>query len=361
MLDVHIVGAGPAGCFCAISALKEGKNVLVSEEHGKIGQPVHCSGLVSQSGLQQMKDVVDYGKITLNEISTATIICGRQSVLLKPKKAKAILIDRGEFDRMAGEKAQSEGAKLELGKKISRIGQLQSKCIVGADGPSSAVAQMFCFPKIKEVVSAYQADFECAIEQKHDAKLFISPHHFPGFFGWAIPIGNDCAKIGFAVKPGAFPKKAFGQMLEKFNAKKPSNEFGAIIPVEVRKKTAMESGGYSVLLAGDAAGQVKATTGGGIFFGASCGRLAGKLCPNARAYEGEWRKEYGKDLLMHALLRKAMNISSESAVDALLWAFKFGMLDKFISRHADMDRWGEIASAGTVFEYAKMLAQGGKE
>ncbi|MBS3069127.1 NAD(P)/FAD-dependent oxidoreductase [Candidatus Micrarchaeota archaeon] len=356
MLDVHIVGAGPAGCFCAVAAQKAGKNALVSEEHARIGEPVHCSGLVSKSALEEMSDVVDYRKISINTIETATIFCADEHVKLRPKKAKAILIDRGEFDRMAADCAQSEGAKFELGKKISRKEQLKSYCVVGADGPSSAVAQMFGFPKIRRVVSAYQADYECSVQEKHDAKLFISPRHFPGFFGWVIPISAQSAKIGFAVKPGASPKKAFAQILEKFGAKRPENGFGAAIPIETRGKTAGEFGKYSVFLAGDAAGQVKATTGGGIYFGASCARIAGRVFPDTAAYERGWRKEYGTDLMMHSLLRRAMNISSEAAVDALLGVFKLGMLDRFINEHAEMDRWGRLASAKSVVDYAKLIA-----
>jgi len=361
MFDVHVVGAGPAGSFAAVAALKRGKNVLVSEEHARVGEPVHCSGLVSESGLEEMREVVNYRKIALNRIESATIFCGRQHVKLKPKKAKAILIDRGEFDRMAAQKAQSDGAKFELGKRVSKIEQLQSRCIVGADGPASEIARLFHFPKIKRAVSAFQADYECEVKEMHDAKLYISPAHFPGFFGWAIPIDEGHAKIGFAVKPGAFPKKAFGGILQQFGAKKPANEFGALIPIEVRKKTAGEFGERSVFLAGDAAGQVKATTGGGIYFGASCGRIAGELCPNADAYERGWRREYGKDLHMHALLRKVMDIPDEMVVDALLFAFKAGMLDRFISEHAQMDRWGNLANPDALGAYLKMLAGRGEK
>lgn len=355
MLDVHIVGAGPAGSFCAIAALKSGKNVLVSEEHARVGEPVHCSGLVSQSGLEEMQDVVDYRKIILNRIESATIFCANEQVKLRPKKARAILIDRGEFDRRAAEKAQSEGAKLELGRRICRVEQLQSKCIVGADGPASSIARMFCFPKIRRAVSAFQADYECEVEEVHDAKLYISPAHFPGFFGWVIPIDGEHAKIGFAVKPGSFPKKAFGKILKEFEAKKPMNEFGALIPIEVRKKTAGKFGKRSVFLVGDAAGQVKATTGGGIYFGASCGRIAGAVCPDTDAYEQGWRREYGGDLRMHALLRRLMDTPNERLVDGLLYAFKLGMLDRFVSEHAQMDRWGELASISSLAAYVKML------
>ena len=77
MFDLHVVGAGPAGSFAAITALREGKNVLLSEEHKQVGVPSHCSGLVSASGLEQMSDVVDYKKssATPSRAPTCMAIC----------------------------------------------------------------------------------------------------------------------------------------------------------------------------------------------------------------------------------------------------------------------------------------------
>ncbi|MBM3229608.1 FAD-dependent oxidoreductase, partial [Candidatus Parvarchaeota archaeon] len=68
MYDVHVIGAGPAGSFAAREAALSGKKVLLCEEHGQVGSPVACSGLISKAGLELMRDVVDYRKITLNRI-----------------------------------------------------------------------------------------------------------------------------------------------------------------------------------------------------------------------------------------------------------------------------------------------------
>ena len=55
--DVHVVGGGPAGCFAGIAACLDGKKVLLSEEHNKIGEPEACSGLISKSGLEALREI----------------------------------------------------------------------------------------------------------------------------------------------------------------------------------------------------------------------------------------------------------------------------------------------------------------
>src|SRR5512138_2276682 len=46
-VDVLIVGGGPAGLYAAERIARLGHGVLVCEEHGTIGQPVHCTGILA--------------------------------------------------------------------------------------------------------------------------------------------------------------------------------------------------------------------------------------------------------------------------------------------------------------------------
>ncbi len=352
MPDVHIIGGGPAGLFAGISALREGKDTLVSEEHARVGEPEACSGLISKSGLEALRAGagVDYSRAKVNTITSAKIVCGEQTFTIKPKEEAAVLISRQEFDSLAAEKFVQEGGKLELGRKVTRC--FEADCIIGADGPASLVAEKFGFPKIRSYVASMQGDFAYECEDAHCATLYLSSRDFPGFFGWVIPKNESEAKIGLGVSLPRHQLAFYRRFLERLGVLgKPTREFAAVIPTSVRSKTVMRAGKRNVLLAGDAAGQVKATTGGGVFFGASCGMLAGKNASEPEKYEREWRKAYGLDLTLHRKLRAALDFTGGEPPPMLVSAAKALFFEELLSERGKMDRWGQMASPSTISAY----------
>ena len=354
MLDVHIVGGGPAGCFAGISACLSGKNVLLSEEHSKIGYPEACSGLISKSGLESLLPYVDYRKVMMNRITSARIIAGKHEFSIAPKNEPAVLVSRGELDRLAAERFAGEGGKLQLGKRVAR--NFQSRCIIGADGPASSVADHFGFPKISSFVASMQGNYRHSCEDAHQAEIYLSSRDFPGFFGWAIPMNEEEAKVGIGVALPRHPLKYYKRFVASLGiTTKPANEFAAVIPTSVRKKTIMKKGGCSILLAGDAAGQVKATTGGGVFFGAQCGLLAGKYCGESEEYEREWKRKYGLDLALHRHLRTLLDVGGGSPSPLLLSMAKAFFFEDLLSEKGKMDRWGQMLSPSILSAYAGII------
>ncbi len=353
--DLHIVGAGPAGSFAACAAARKGAKVLLSEEHAKIGEPVHCSGLVSASGLEQMSHVVPYKKILFNRIRRANLHGKDKFVSLAFRTPKAYVFDRGEFDRLAAEKAQQLGAKINLNDRVGSISNFQSKNIIGADGPDSAVAKLFNFPRIKSFACAYQGDFAYSSPDLSAVEVFFNPEFAPGFIGWIIPINEEAAKIGLGVSlpKSIIPakKKFFG--LIGLSSAAPASEFSAIIPIDVREKTAGTFSGYNVCLAGDAAGQVKASSGGGIFFGAMCGQIAGENFSRPAKYDEKWRNKYGRDLLFHRLLRTWLDSLSPRTLDLWLAFLKFGRIDFVLTEAGEMDEYSKMLSAKSLSAFAR--------
>ena len=135
----------------------------------------------------------------------------------------------------------------------------------------------------------------------------------------------------------------------------PESEFAAVIPTSIRGKTALRKGGYSVLLAGDAAGQAKATTGGGIFFGSQCGFLAGQNSGNPENYEKEWKAAYGLDLALHRNFRSLLDIGKGQPHPLFLSAAKALMFEDLLSERGKMDRWGSMLSPSTLLAYAGIV------
>jgi flavin-dependent dehydrogenase len=356
MVDVHIVGGGPAGCFAGIAACMQGNSVLLSEEHKAIGQPEVCSGLISKSGLDSLLPYVNYREVAFNTISSAKIICGSEHFTIAPKDEIAILVSRCGLDQIAAARFEQEGGKIALGKKIT--GGFASKNIIGADGPASFIADRFGFPKISSYVACMQGNFKYACEDAHQTEVYLSAQDFPGFFGWVIPINEEDAKIGLGVSLPNHPFKYYKRFLSSLGvSSSPSHEFAAVIPTSVRKKTAMKKEGYRILLAGDAAGQVKATTGGGIFFGASCGLLAGKNFANPLAYEREWKSKFGLDLAMHRHFRSALNFLGGEPHPLFLSAAKALFFEDLISEKGKMDRWSEMLEPTLPLSYAEIVSR----
>jgi len=201
------------------------------------------------------------------------------------------------------------------------------------------VAQMFSFPKIDKYASTVQGMFRYRSEEPDLVQVYLSKERFPGFFGWIIPHGPERAEVGVGV---ALPNKvapAWRHMLKIAGVDagecRPS---GAVIPIRVRPRTGASEGKYRVCLVGDAAGQTKATTGGGVIFGGNCARYAGRHADSPLRYELEWRSRFGMDLFMHSNVQGLLEAMDERTISAMGQKLKSTGFDAYLSSHGHMDK-----------------------
>lgn len=337
MSELHVIGAGPSGCVSAITAARKGHKVLLSEEHSVAGIPERCSGLFSENGLERLRDIVDYRKFIKNPVSGARIHFGSESFFVKAKKTMGYVCNRSLFDRELAVVAEDEGVRVEYGKRINR--NFKSKNIVGADGPFSNVAKHFRFPAVGRFIGTMQTvvDYKCG--EKDVVELFLSPENFPGFFGWIIPHSEEKAEMGMGVELPGDMRRFWGRFLKSKGLEPGKVKYSsAVIPAELRAKTAMRRNGKNIILVGDSAGQVKATTGGGVIFGTNCARIAGNFFTNPRRYEVEWKLRYGADLGMHRIIRDGLNFCSEKNLNLLGKRLNRLKMNEYLENYGDMDR-----------------------
>ena len=107
-----VVGAGPAGCAAALACAEYGLSTLCVEEHGTIGYPVQCAGLLSQNAFSECRVSK---KSVLNEVSGAEVIPDSgNSLLIDAGETKAFVVDRGILDREMAERAALAGVEFRL-------------------------------------------------------------------------------------------------------------------------------------------------------------------------------------------------------------------------------------------------------
>ncbi len=336
MGKVHVVGAGPAGSVAAISAVRSGHDVSLYEEHPCAGIPTNCSGLISKEGLESLKGFVDYKRHAIHKMRGAILDFAGVQLKVDSKKDIAYVINRASFDAELAENAEREGAKAFYSKKMEK--PFPEGTLIGADGPNSTVASSFLFPRISRFVGTAQAEVKYDGQMPDFARVFLSNEKFPGFFAWMIPRNEEQADVGAGcVLPGN-PNNALESLSKYAGIPLPKERSHFIIPVAQRQLTAARIRKRNVLLAGDAAGQVKSTTGGGVVFGAKCAALAGKNADFPEFYEKAWRREYGPDLDAHHRLHKSLGQLNDDSLRAIGALASTLQIEKFLEEKGSMDR-----------------------
>lgn len=335
--DIAVVGAGPAGLRFA-GIMGENFNVIVLEENREIGKPVQCSGLVSPrvinaSGLPHW----------YNEIRSVDFYSPAGSLLaLRGEEVKGYVIDRTSLDRHLAAAAARKGAEIMTGASFisaerCRDGieiryrkngddlRMKVKLLIGADGVSSSVSRTFGMYGFSEIISCLQCDAYVPELNEGDAvRLYFGENVAPGFFAWAIP-AREFTRIGLGIRPsGSSASLYFSRLLERLNVKSPLNLTGGPIPIGKRGHIVQDR----VMLIGDAAGQVKPISGGGIYTGMAAAAEAaetareclesGDLSARAlMAYEKKWSRGIGREISRAALVRKIFLSMTDARLDDL--------------------------------------------
>lgn len=302
----------------ASAAQHQDSEVTVYEEHGKVGSPERCGGLLSKTAIDWFDSIgVRTGKSIINHINTAVLHAGGTSA---KANVDACVVRRSLFDQVCADLAERKGAKIQTGRKLEEMEIRGLACspqssVIGADGPFSTTAAAFGFPNLGSIAVVFQADVRCMSVDPHEFNAYF----FSNSFGWTIPLDEETARAGIAFFKPQHPqnsKVVFDEFLRRitadFGGKAVSGSFFAdCVPYSVRSQ--IQKG--NVCLVGDAAGQVKATSLGGIYYGCRSAWIAGESVAEGD-YAARWMMELKKDLSLHGAARSLMN--SNAAVAVLL-------------------------------------------
>jgi digeranylgeranylglycerophospholipid reductase len=281
---IAIIGSGPVGCYAA-SLLADNFKVTVFEEHKSVGLPVQCTGIVTQ-------EIFDFipkkNNFVVNEACNVRIFAPDNKHLDLKLEKPDITLDRQKFDNYFYNQAKNKDVSFAFNHrfikaigsvafikdlKSGRVKKFKFSHLIGADGPLSSVAKNAGLYNNRKLFIGLQA----IIKKKNNNLIDFYP--LKQGFGWAVPEDKNTLRVGFASE--ANPKEQFENLLKKYRGKIIAKQ-GGLIPIF---NPSAPFSKQNTFLIGDAAGFVKATTGGGLIPGLKSAEILAHSIKNNVNYE----------------------------------------------------------------------------
>ena len=374
--DVACIGGGPASAFAAIEILKSHKNVDIFEEHKEIGIPINCAGLISVKGFEKLNVKLPEECIQHKVKGSKFYSPSGYEFFVKRKEIQAFVVDRSIFDKFLIQQVKELDGKVHLKSKVNTIikkgvaatglnvkkgtenVKIDSNIIIDGEGVAARFIKQMGMKssRMDTIVPAIQYEMKnVKLDQDH-VEIYLGRKVAPGFFAYIIPTSDNTARVAVGSRYGK-PINYIKHFIKKHPIASKKLKHG-----EVYKKGGglimiggplKKTYGAGFLGVGDAVGQVKATTGGGVVFGGLCAKIAGKVAVEAlnkndfsenflKTYQTRWKDEYLRELQLMRLLRFVLNSVPDKIVDELFYSIEKEGITRMMEDVGDMDMQGEL-------------------
>jgi len=392
-MEIVIVGAGPIGCYTAQLLKKCGINSFrIIEEHGEVGRPVRCAGIVGKPVFEDSLLPLSRDSI-LNQINGALFFYNGDSFKIE-RSGVALVIDREKFD-----KELSRGVEVECGIRLLEIeeegegnngagsgdgsryrlktdqGDIWADMVIGADGPRSRVRKFIDEKGNNSEGSDHGSGGETnfykgvqyRIKLDNSEDLGLKDELFSGegemtrvymregipFFVWIIPEGDGIIRLGVIAENG---RRELERVIEEEGIKgEIINRLAGIIPIGL-----CQSVYQKVAVVGDAARQVKPLTGGGIYYGMRAAEILVECIQEGALaeYDQRWKSKFGREIKFGLWARKVYERlnKSEYELEDIFLLFKENA--EFIERAANFENHSLLFRE--AFKRPKIFAKAGK-
>ena len=359
MHDVIVVGGGPVGSQVARKLAVAGYKVMVLERKQNVGEKVCCTGIIGQECAKSF--AVD-DDVILRKVSGASLLSpSGNSIRLWREETQACILDRIAFDIAMAKRAQKKGAEYILDSVVRNIAiekdrvvieashqgkgiNFEARAAVIAAGFNSRLTEKLGLGNVGDFVIGAQAEIETT--GVDEVEVYFGNDIAPGFFGWLVPTSPRTARAGLLSRrsPELYLKKLLTSLLAqgKIVSTEAKLSRGGI-PLKPLDRTYRER----LLVVGDAAGQVKPTSGGGIYYGLLCADIAADTLHQAlqtddlsarslARYERRWKRRLGRELKIGYWTRKLFERLSDRQIDRIFDIVKANGIDKTLLETKDL-------------------------
>lgn len=335
--DVVVIGASTAGLFAAYLMAQQGLRVRLFDQHERLGPPqrtlIVTHRIAQALGFAPREAVV-------NHIQEIELLSQNRRAMVSLGTPDLVL-ERERLVQLLAGKAQREGVDIQLGysflalaenayglnialhnRSTDRVEEVKARVLIGADGIYSQVARAVDIGCPTDGVAILQARVALPSEaSEHTARVWFHKGSTQ-FFYWLIPESKYEGVAGLICEDEERAKGNLGEFLERYGLEALEFQAAEVALYHPGLPSSIRLGGSEVFLVGDAGGQVKVTTVGGVVAGLRGARAAAEAIlpwPDGR----ESPKEMGsgalsRELGLHFSMRSVLNRLSDSDYDHLL-------------------------------------------
>ncbi|MEZ3115555.1 geranylgeranyl reductase family protein [Halobaculum sp. MBLA0147] len=362
--DVAVVGAGTVGCYAAATVADAGLDAVVVERKPE-SEAGHIACGDALKGADEFPEAIPKSQIESAFTNTGVDhgrfeIPSEDTTLEIPVPGELAVIDRLEYGRKLIEGAERAGATFHYDTVVQDVLQADDGTVTGVRGKSDGDVVTYDADVVidgagalsilqdkadlrdatfdtnvsfQQFCSAYREIVEVPEPVEYDDALVFKPTERAAGYLWYFPRTDTEINAGLGFQMTEEPMKLVDDLKRdlrdraEFAGAEVKDKLGAALPTRRPYDSAVAPG---FLAAGDAAGHVNPTTGGGIAGAAYAATYAAEQAVTA--------------------------ISEGDVSEANLWAYNERVMDHFGARYAGLDVYNILSTAVDVDDLMGLLA-----